>query len=112
MRSGPEPNRGPLPGRHCPGCHCADNPNLPFKTLHFFKLVDGHKRYWFRKITVSRKISGGYLAVVAATDTEAAAPVVVFGAGPTFGAAWEAANQGVGKGSWKPDQFPGLHWQA
>lgn len=70
----------------------------------------GGTAYAFRSIRIARRSSGGFMAVVAATDTAGSGPVVAFGAGSTWGEAFEAANQAVGRGAWKPDKFPGQHW--
>lgn len=87
-----------------------DGPNVPFKQAHLQRLIAWPGRYHFRSLRLTAKAGGGYLAVVAATDTEAATPVVCFGAGPTWGEAWEAVNQAIGRGAWKRDQYPGQQW--
>lgn len=95
-------------GGHSGPAH--NSPAVPYKQAHLHRLISGGTRYRFRAFRLIPKDAGGYLAVVAATDVESASPVVAFGTGATWGDAWEAANQAVGQGRWRPDQYAGTSW--
>ena len=100
----------PMASGHCSSCGRPNGPAVPYRIAHILRLFDPGGRYQGRALRTIRKQAGGYLTVVAATDTEGACPVVAFGAGATWGESWEAASEAVNKGRWRPDKFAGQNW--